>query len=309
MEDAGRELRDIRVPLHNGEKTINIRRFAFLQLHFFPKGTRQHLELLFFLLIVRRELLKAFIGELARNVVLIEPLEDSIQLCDPLFGIGKLPFPLCKIPVALPQVTVHDQPHKFVLTAGGEGNDLPQVFQNQFLQDHRADGMGLTAEVTALSVAGAQVVFLLAPEVGGSALIHDRSAVCAEHHAGEHPHFSHFCRTPARLPCCSRGVCDCLRPDRVMGVLKDHPLAFRIMDDLFALVGLLPRLEIDRVPQVLPPAVHDIRYGGGIPCVGQTPLDIACFPAPAGIIGGRGQDPSLCQLSCNLGRSETVHHI
>lgn len=40
--------------------------------------------------------------------------------------------------------------------------------------------MGLTAEVTALSVAGAQVVFLLAPEVGGSALIHDRSAVRAQ---------------------------------------------------------------------------------------------------------------------------------
>lgn len=126
MEDAGRELRDIRAPLHNGEKTINIRRFAFLQLHFFPKGTRQHLELLFFLLIVRRELLKAFIGEPARNAVLIEPLEDSIQLCDPLFGIGKLPFPLCNIPVALPQVIVHDQPHKLVLTAGGEGNDLPR---------------------------------------------------------------------------------------------------------------------------------------------------------------------------------------
>ena len=101
MENAGRELRDIRVPLHNGEKTINIRRFAFLQLHFFPKGTRQHLELLFFLLIVRREFLKAFIGELARNVVLIEPLEDSIQLCDPLLGIDKLPFPLCKIACGL----------------------------------------------------------------------------------------------------------------------------------------------------------------------------------------------------------------
>ena len=54
----------------------------------------------------------------------------------------------------------------------------------------------------------------------------------------------------------------------LMGVLKDQSLTFRIMDDLFALVGLLPRLEIDRVPQVLPPAVHDIRYGGGIPCVG-----------------------------------------
>ena len=45
--------------------------------------------------------------------------------------------------------------HKLVLTAGSEGNDLPQLFQNQFLQDHRADGMSLTTEVTALSVAGA----------------------------------------------------------------------------------------------------------------------------------------------------------
>ena len=45
--------------------------------------------------------------------------------------------------------------HELVLTAGSEGNDLLQVFQNQLLQDHRADGMSLTAEVTALSVAGA----------------------------------------------------------------------------------------------------------------------------------------------------------
>ena len=55
-------------------------------------------------------------------------------------------------------------------------------------------------------------------EVGGPALIHDRSAVRAEHHAGEHSVFSRFCRMTARPPCRSRGVRDCLYPDRVSAV-------------------------------------------------------------------------------------------
>ncbi len=55
-------------------------------------------------------------------------------------------------------------------------------------------------------------------EVGGPALIHDRSAVRAEHHAGEHSGFSRFCRMTARPPCRSRGVRDCLYPDRVSAV-------------------------------------------------------------------------------------------
>ena len=55
-------------------------------------------------------------------------------------------------------------------------------------------------------------------EVSGPALIHDRSAVRAEHHAGEHSVFSRFCRMTARPPCRSRGVRDCLYPDRVSAV-------------------------------------------------------------------------------------------
>ena len=55
-------------------------------------------------------------------------------------------------------------------------------------------------------------------EVGGPALIHDRSAVRAEHHAGEHSVFSRFCRMTARPPCRFRGVRDCLYPDRVSAV-------------------------------------------------------------------------------------------
>ena len=55
-------------------------------------------------------------------------------------------------------------------------------------------------------------------EVGGPALIHDRSAVRAEHHTGEHSGFSRFCRMTARPPCRSRGVRDCLYPDRASAV-------------------------------------------------------------------------------------------
>ena len=70
-------------------------------------------------------------------------------------------------------------------------------------------------------------------EVGGPALIHDRSAVRAEHHAGEHSGFSRFCRMTARPPCRSRGVRDCLYPDRVSAVSlprRDNGAAQNVID-------------------------------------------------------------------------------
>ena len=50
-----------------------------------------------------------------------------------------------------------------------------------------------------------------------------------------------------------------------MGILKNDPLAFRVQIGLFALVGLLLRLEIYCMAEVFTLAVHHIRYCGGIP--------------------------------------------
>ena len=93
--------------------------------------------------------------------------------------------------------------------------------------------------------------------------IHLAAAIGAVHQAGQRMGLPKAVRVASGVsPDTLHIVKGFLVDNGLMGVLKDQSLTFRIMDDLFALVGLLPRLEIDRVLQVLPPAVHDIRYGG-----------------------------------------------
>ena len=128
-------------------------------------------------------------------------------------------------------------------------------------------GMCLPAYVTAFPIARTQVIFLIAPEIGCPALIHDGAAVGAEHHAGEHPHFSHLCWAAPRLPCKPCCIGNRLRPDGFMGILKNLPLGFWIEKGLFALVGFFAGFEIYRVPQVFTPAVHDVGNRRRIPSV------------------------------------------
>ena len=109
--------------------------------------------------------------------------------------------------------------------------------------------MCLPAYVTAFPIARTQVIFLIAPEIGCPALIHDGAAVGAEHHAGEHPHFSHLCGSAPRLPCKPCCIGNRLRPDGFMGILKNLPLGFWIEKGLFALVGFLRVLKLTVCPR------------------------------------------------------------
>lgn len=52
-----------------------------------------------------------------------------------------------------------------------------------------------------------------------------------------------------------------------MGILKDDPFTFGILDSLFALVRLLCGLEIHRMPQVFTPAIHNSCYRGIVPII------------------------------------------
>lgn len=61
--------------------------------------------------------------------------------------------------------------------------------------------MCLAADIASLPIAGTKVVFLIPPEVGSPALIHDAAEIGTVHHAGNHSHFTHLCWTSACLPC------------------------------------------------------------------------------------------------------------
>ena len=55
-----------------------------------------------------------------------------------------------------------------------------------------------------------------------------------------------------------------------MGVLKNDPFTFGILNYLFALVGLLGGLEVHRMPQVFTPAIHNSCYRGIVPIIRVT---------------------------------------
>ena len=146
-------------------------------------------------LIVLGQFAETLVGELAGDVVLIQPLENIIKFCDPLFSISQQPFLFGKSLVALLQVHINDHLNKPLFVLSCKGNDLPQVVKNQFLHDNGSDGMGLPTHILAFAIPGTDIVFLISAETCCPALIHDRATVGTIHHAGEHPHFSHLCRT------------------------------------------------------------------------------------------------------------------
>ena len=169
--------------------------------------------------------------------------------------------------------------------------------------------MCLPTYITAFPIAGTQIVFLIAPEIGCPALVHNGAAVGTEHHAGEHTHFSHLCGSAPRLPCEPCCIGNRLRPDGFVGILKNLPFAFRIVQGLFTLVGFFTGFEINCVPQVFTPAVHDVGNRRRIPSVRRTFLcDIGCS-ALARIVSSRSKNFSFRQFSCNLRGSQTIHDI
>ena len=166
-------------------------------------------------------------------------------------------------------IHIHDHLNETVFMASCEGHDLPQILKDQFLQDNRSDGVWCATHLLSLAISRADVVFLILSEAGRSALVQDRATIGTIHHAGEHPHFAHLCRTAPWLPCLLYSLGNGFCPDGFMGILEDDPFTFRIFDCLFALVGLLCGLEIYRMPQVFTPAIHNMCYRGIIPTSAQ----------------------------------------
>ena len=67
-----------------------------------------------FFLVVSGELLETFVRKFSRNSILVEPFENGVQLCNPLFGIGQCFLPFCQTSVTLAHIRIHDHLHKIV---------------------------------------------------------------------------------------------------------------------------------------------------------------------------------------------------
>ena len=68
----------------------------FLCFDFITESSRYILKLMLLFLVIGRELLKTLVRKFSRNSIFVEPLENGVQLCNPLFGIGQCFLPFCQ---------------------------------------------------------------------------------------------------------------------------------------------------------------------------------------------------------------------
>ena len=114
MQDTWGQFRNFRIPFYNGEKPFYIGAFLFLCFDFTTEDSRYLLKLMLLFLVVSGELLETLVRKFSRNSILIEPLENGVQLCDPFFGISQCFLPFCQTSVTLAHIRIHDHLHKIV---------------------------------------------------------------------------------------------------------------------------------------------------------------------------------------------------
>ena len=108
MQDTWGQFRNFRIPFYNGEKPFHIGAFLFLCFDFITESSRYILKLMLLFLVIGRELLKTLVRKFSRNSIFVEPLENGVQLCNPLFGIGQCFLPFCQTLVTLAHIRIHD---------------------------------------------------------------------------------------------------------------------------------------------------------------------------------------------------------
>ena len=77
--------------------------------------------------VVQGQLVETLVCELARDIVLIEALNNVIQLHDTLFSVGQELFLFDKVLVSLFHIRIHNHLNKSVLMHSRKGNDLSQI--------------------------------------------------------------------------------------------------------------------------------------------------------------------------------------
>ena len=173
MQDMGCQFRDFCVLSDNGQKPFHIGTLAFLLLDFFPEAVCLGLQGCLLCFIVSGQFLEPFVCQFARDIVLIQMLEDSIQLRNPFLCIGQELLLFGKALASLLLVHIHDHLHKLIFLFPCIGNNLTEILQYQFFQNDRQYGMGGAAYIPAFPIPRTQIILLLPPEAGCPALVHD----------------------------------------------------------------------------------------------------------------------------------------
>lgn len=286
-----RQLLEVGVLLDRFEKAGDVHRLAVC----FLDVCLELLDLLFqgalLLLVSVRKDFETLVGELAGDVVLVEPLDEVIQLRNPLFLEPQRLFHLGQAPALLLHRATGDLADELRLVVLDHRRHLPQVFPDQLLQHHHPDIMPGTGVYTALDIGTGETLLLLGPG-GAAALVHPGPTVRAEHQPGEHPHLAQLGRPAPLLAEHLHPVKGVLVDNGLVGVLNHHLLVLWNFDALLALVGLGGTLEVDRMAQVLL-AFQNFCHRFLRPCIQRVRVVVLLALGSLGLNGARRGEVAL----------------
>ena len=138
--------------------------------------------------IISRQFHETLVADFAVYIVLIQPLDNPAHFGNAFLCLFKLLGGCGGLSLAADLVLLDKQFHKPALMLGCVFGHLPKICQDTGGQQVGADKVRRTV-AGALLVAAADVTVLLAVLVLIPLLVHHMTAVGAEQHTGEQPHF------------------------------------------------------------------------------------------------------------------------
>ena len=182
---------------------------------------------------------------------------------------------------------------------GGVAGDFPQIFGHAHRQKVGADEVRRTVGGT-LFVAAADIAVLPSLVCFIPLLVHDTPTVGAEQQAGEQANLAVAVGPLTLFAKLLHSLPGGLINDGLVSMLKNHHFFFWIEYAGLDLVGHLLRLEVDGMPQVLPP-FQNVRHGVARPFAGVVRV-VAAGAAGAPVLHRpRRGDVLLGQHPGNLG--------
>ena len=187
-QEGGGQFFKGKVLADNAHEFLGVDRCRLRLVQFSLQGGGALFQFPLLLLIVCRHFHETLVADFAVHIVLIQPLDNAAHFGNTLLRLFKLLGGCGGLSLAADLVLLDKQLHKAALVLGGVFGHLPEIGEDTCGQQVGADKVRRTV-AGALLVAAADVTVLLAVLVLIPLLVHHMTAVGAEQHTGEQPHF------------------------------------------------------------------------------------------------------------------------
>jgi hypothetical protein len=183
VDDLRRQFPDIRVLAYQREEAVDIHAAFLLVGNQSVQFRHAAFECFLLRFVVLGHIGETLIGNLAFDIVLVEPLDYLVQLVDTRLRLLQFTLAVPQTPVNLDSGLSGNHLHELLLVRLRVPGNLADARKQELLDAGIVDLMGRAYFLAFLAVGGADHVLALwkAP---ATHLIHLRSAVGAEHYAG-----------------------------------------------------------------------------------------------------------------------------